>query len=106
LIQNSLPPQLCHSLLEEVLVLMEKRNFEVETARSHFFQISTAFNVDQATTSSILAQFPIFMMGHSGAEQERTSTFSYSMPTTTLTQAQQAACELLEISLNSWIVKR
>jgi hypothetical protein len=97
-IQNSLPPQLCHSLLEEVLVLMEKRNFEVETARSHFFQISTAFNVNQATTSSILAQFPIFMMGHSGAEQERTSTFSYSMPTTTLTQAQQAACELLEIS--------
>lgn len=97
-IQNSLPPQLCHSLLEEVLVLMEKRNFEVETARSHFFQISTAFNVDQATASNILAQFPLFMMGHSGAEQERTFASSYSMPTTTLTQAQQAACELLEIS--------
>jgi hypothetical protein len=39
-----------------------------------------------------------FMMGHSGAEQERTSTFSYSMPTTTLTQAQQAAWRVTEIS--------
>ena len=63
-IQNSLPPQLCHSLLEEVLVLMEKRNFEVETARSHFFQISSALNVDQATATSILAQFPAFIAGN------------------------------------------
>ncbi|WP_151869632.1 hypothetical protein [Acinetobacter sp. TUM15509] len=63
-IQNSLPPQLCHSLLEEVLVLMEKRNFEVETVRNHFFQISAALNVDQATATSILAQFPAFIAGN------------------------------------------
>jgi hypothetical protein len=63
-IQNSLPPQLCHSLIEEVLVLMEKRSFEVETARNHFFQISAALNVDQATATSILAQFPAFMAGN------------------------------------------
>lgn len=63
-IQNSLPPKLCHSLLEEVLVLMEKRSFEVETARNHFFQISTALNVDQATATSILAQFPAFIAGN------------------------------------------
>ena len=63
-IQNSLSPQLCQSLLEEVLVLMEKRNFEVETARNHFFQISTALNVDQATATSILAQFPAFITGN------------------------------------------
>ena len=60
-IQDSLPPELCHSLLEEVLVLMEKRNFEIDVARNHFFQISTALNVDQATATSILAQFPAFI---------------------------------------------
>jgi len=43
---------------------MEKRNFEVETAQNHFFQISTALNVDQATATSILAQFPAFIAGN------------------------------------------
>ncbi len=63
-IQDSLPQELCHCLLEEVLMLMEKRNFEVEVARNHFFQISTAFNVDQKTASGILAQFPAFIAGN------------------------------------------
>lgn len=63
-IQDSLPPELCHRLLEEVLVLMEKRNFEIDVARNHFFQISTALNVDQATATSILAQFPAFIAGN------------------------------------------
>ncbi|MDM1018870.1 J domain-containing protein [Acinetobacter sp. VNK23] len=94
-IQDSLPEELCHRLLEEVLLLMEKRNFEVEAARSHFFQVSTALNVDQATASGILAQFPVFATGHTEAKQQHTSASSTTA--TRLTQAQQAACELLGI---------
>ncbi|MEN8321230.1 hypothetical protein ABFP09_10385 [Acinetobacter junii] len=93
LIQHSLPPSLCLALLEEVLVLMNKRNFEAETARSHFFQISTAFNVEQQTALTILAKYPAYT--DTQAKQHAPQS---SIPINQLTPAQLAACELLDIT--------
>ena len=93
LIQHSLPPSLCLALLEEVLVLMNKRNFDVETARSHFFQISTAFNVEQQTAFAILAKYPAYT--DTQAKQHAPQS---SIPIHQLTPVQLAACELLDIT--------
>lgn len=93
LIQHSLPPSLCLALLEEVLVLMNKRNFDVETARSHFFQISTAFNVEQQTAFAILAKYPAYT-----DTQAKQHTKASSIPIHQLTPVQLAACELLDIT--------
>jgi hypothetical protein len=80
-------------LLEEVLVLMNKRNFDVETARSHFFQISTAFNVEQQTAFAILAKYPAYT--DTQAKQHAPQS---SIPIHQLTPVQLAACELLDIT--------
>ena len=93
LIQHSLPPSLCLALLEEVLVLMNKRNFDAETARSHFFQISTAFNVEQQTAFAILAKYPAYT-----DIQAQQHTKASSIPIHQLTPVQLAACELLDIT--------
>ena len=93
LIQHSLPPSFSLALLEEVLVLMNKRNFDVETARSHFFQISTAFNVEQQTAFAILAKYPAYT--DTQAKQHAPQS---SIPIHQLTPVQLAACELLDIT--------
>lgn len=93
LIQHSLPPSFSLALLEEVLVLMNKRNFDVETARSHFFQISTAFNVEQQTAFAILAKYPAYT-----DTQAKQHTKASSIPIHQLTPVQLAACELLDIT--------
>lgn len=93
LIQHSLPPSLSLALLEEVLVLMNKRNFDAETARSHFFQISTAFNVEQQTAFAILAKYPAYT-----DTQAKQHTKASSIPIHQLTPVQLAACELLDIT--------
>lgn len=93
LIQHSLPPSLCLALLEEVIVLMNKRNFDAETARSHFFQISTAFNVEQQTAFAILAKYPAYT--DTQAKQHAPQS---SIPIHQLTPVQLAACELLDIT--------
>ena len=93
LIRHSLPPSLCLALLEEVLVLMNKRNFDAETARSHFFQISTAFNVERQTAFAILAKYPAYT-----DIQAKQHTKASSMPIHQLTPVQLAACELLDIT--------
>ncbi|MCY6412051.1 J domain-containing protein [Acinetobacter sp. VNH17] len=98
-IQDSLPRQLCHGLLEEMLAFMEKRNFEVQVARDHFLQISTALNIDQQSALAILAQFPAFMAGDARmGKQDTASTSSGARHAGRLTQEQQAACELLGIA--------
>jgi hypothetical protein len=93
LIQHSLPPSFSLALLEEVLVLMNKRNFDAETARSHFFQISTAFNVEQQTAFAILAKYPAYT--DTQAKQHAPQS---SIPIHQLTPVQLAACELLDIT--------
>lgn len=93
LIQHSLPPSLSLALLEEVLVLMNKRNFEAETARSHFSQISTALNVEQQTAFAILAKYPAYT-----DTQAKQHTKASSIPIHQLTPVQLAACELLDIT--------
>ncbi|MBQ1495117.1 hypothetical protein N5C98_12710 [Acinetobacter junii] len=93
LIQHSLPPSLSLALLEEVLVLMNKRNFDAETTRSHFFQISTAFNVEQQTAFAILTKYPAYT--DTQAKQHAPQS---SIPIHQLTPVQLAACELLDIT--------
>ncbi|WHR57421.1 hypothetical protein PGW89_13485 [Acinetobacter haemolyticus] len=93
LIQHSLPPSLSLALLEEVLVLMNKRNFDAETTRSHFFQISTALNVEQQTAFAILTKYPAYT--DTQAKQHAPQS---SIPIHQLTPVQLAACELLDIT--------
>ncbi|WP_419188838.1 J domain-containing protein [Acinetobacter junii] len=93
LIQHSLPPSLSLALLEEVLVLMNKRNFDAETTRSHFFQISTALNVEQQTAFAILIKYPAYT--DTQAKQHAPQS---SIPIHQLTPVQLAACELLDIT--------